>query len=218
MIEELRKKIPGEEFDYPALLDGLKEYRRPRDKITDLLRQGAILRVKKGIYVFGERYARRPFSREVLANMIYGPSYLSFEYALHFYGLIPERVETMTSAAMGRSRRFSTPIGLFAYRQIPAKAYPVGIDQVELDEGRHFLMALPEKALADQVYGERGWEFRTATEVREYLLANLRIDREGLQKLNIQSLDRVAGHYESRKVNVLRDLVRRLAGGGERNG
>ena len=65
MVEELRKRIAGEEFDYQTLLDVLKEYERPRDKITALLRQGAIIRVKKGIYVFGERYARRPFSREV---------------------------------------------------------------------------------------------------------------------------------------------------------
>ena len=66
MVEELRNKITSEEFDYHALLDSLREYDRPRDKITDLLRQGAIIRIKKGIYVFGERYRRLPFSREVL--------------------------------------------------------------------------------------------------------------------------------------------------------
>ncbi|MBM4332440.1 MAG: nucleotidyl transferase AbiEii/AbiGii toxin family protein [Deltaproteobacteria bacterium] len=70
MIEELRKGIAGEEFDYQALLDGLREYERPRDKITSLLRQGAIILVKKGIYVFGERYARRPYSREFLLRPI----------------------------------------------------------------------------------------------------------------------------------------------------
>ena len=44
MVEELRAKIAGEEFDYPALLDGLREYDRPRDnKITSLLRQGAVV-------------------------------------------------------------------------------------------------------------------------------------------------------------------------------
>ena len=77
MIERLRKQIPAEEFDYQTLLDGLKEYSRPRDKITDMLRKKMLIRVKKGIYVFGETYALGPFSREVLANMIYGPSYVS---------------------------------------------------------------------------------------------------------------------------------------------
>ena len=44
MVEELRRRISGEEFDYQALLDGLREYDRPRDKITNLLRQGGIIR------------------------------------------------------------------------------------------------------------------------------------------------------------------------------
>jgi hypothetical protein len=66
MFDDLRSKITTEELDYQALMDGLRGYDRPRDKITDLLRQGAIIHIKKGIYVFGERYRRLPFSREVL--------------------------------------------------------------------------------------------------------------------------------------------------------
>jgi hypothetical protein len=210
MIEELRKKIQGEEFDYQALLDGLKEYSHPRDKITNLLRQKVIIRIKKGIYIFGERYARRLFSREVLANMIYGPSYISLDYALHFHGLIPERIETVTSVTLGRSRRFSTPVGLFTYRQIPMKAYQIGIDQVELDKDRHFLMAIPEKALADKIQSERGLKLRSQVGLREYLLTNLRIDPEGLEKMNVRALARIAVGYDSQKVNLLSDFVKRL--------
>jgi hypothetical protein len=55
-------------FDYQSLLDSLKDYARPRDKITGLLRCGDIIRVKKGLYVFGGKYRRQPFSRELLAN------------------------------------------------------------------------------------------------------------------------------------------------------
>jgi predicted transcriptional regulator of viral defense system len=156
MLEELRAKIAGEEFDYQALLDGLREYDRPRDKITSLLRQGAIVRVKKGIYVFGARYKRRPFSTEVLANMICGPSYISLDYALHYYGLIPERVEAITSVTVSRGRRFSTPVGLFIYHSVPMGAYPIGIDQVELKGGCSFLIATPEKGLADKIQAECG--------------------------------------------------------------
>jgi hypothetical protein len=93
MIDDLRRRVDGEEFDYQTLLDSLKKYECPRDKITSLLRQGAIIRVKKGVYVFGPKYTRRPFSREILANMIYGPSCISLDFALHYHGLIPERVK-----------------------------------------------------------------------------------------------------------------------------
>ena len=217
MMEELRRKIAGEEFDYQALLDGLREYDRPRDKITALLRQGDIVRVKKGIYIFGERYKRHPFSKEVLANMICGPSYVSLDYALHYYGLIPERVEAVTSVTCSRGRRFSTPVGLFMYRGVPMRAYPIGIDQVELEGGRSFLIAIPEKALTDKIRADRGTAIRTQTEMRTYLLDSLRIDPEGLGRLNAETISLIADHYRSRKIRLLSGLIRRFGGKRERH-
>lgn len=49
IISTLRKAIPWEEFDYQALLQVLKDYAHPRDKITDLLAKGVLVRVKKGL-------------------------------------------------------------------------------------------------------------------------------------------------------------------------
>lgn len=217
MMDELRRRIEGEEFDYQALLDSLKGYERPRDKITSLLRQGAIIRVKKGIYVFGPNLARRPFSREVLANMIYGPSCISLDYALHYHGLIPERVEAVTSVTSGRARRFSTPVGLFIYRQIPPAAYPVGIDQVTLEGGRAFLMAVPEKALADKVHDDRGTGIRSQGDMRRYLLQNLRIDAGSLATLRTETLTILAERYRSRKLRLLGAVVTRLREEGARH-
>jgi hypothetical protein len=212
MVEELRRRISGEEFDYQALLDGLREYARPRDKITSLLEQGALIRIKKGIYVFGERYRRRPFSREILANMIYGPSYVSLETALNYYGLIPERVEAMTSVTDGRGRRFFTPVGLFIYHGIPMKAYRIGIDQVEFESGRSFLIATPEKALADKIQADRGTAIRSQTDMRVYLLDSLRIDPEALARLNSGTIALMAEQYRSRKLLLLSALIRRMGG------
>ena len=212
MFEDLRNMITSEEFDYQALLNCLREYDRPRDKITDLLRQGAIIRIKKGIYVFGERYRRRPFSREILANMIYGPSYISLDYALHYYGMIPERVEAVTSVTCSRGRRFFTPVGLFMYRGISMNAYQIGIDQVVLDRGRTFLIAVPEKALSDKIHDDRGTRVRTQTDMRAYLLDNLRIDPERLEKLNTDMLSLIADRYRSRKIRLLSDLLHKLGG------
>ena len=98
--DDLRSRIAGEEFDYLALLNALKDYARPRDRITLLLRQGEIVRVKKGIYVFGEGSRLRPFSPEVLANRLFGPSYVSLESALWRHGLIPERPEAVTAGTV----------------------------------------------------------------------------------------------------------------------
>ncbi len=210
MIDELRRRIEGEEFDYLTLLDSLKRYERPRDKITSLLRQNAIVRVKKGIYVFGPKHARRPFSREILANMIYGPSCISLDFALHYHGLIPERVEAVTSVTTGRGRRFVTPVGLFIYRQIRPGAFPIGIDQVPLEGGRSFLMAVPEKALADKIQDDRGNAIRSQDDMRGHLMHSLRIDAESLEKLNTEVLSILAERYGSRKLRLLNKVIAHL--------
>ena len=208
----LRKNIPVEEFDYQTLSDALKGYACPRDKISDLLKKGIIIRVKKGLYVFGEEYRKRPFSKEILANLIYGPSYISLDYALQHYGLIPERVEAVTSVTTGRSRSFTTPVGLFTYRRIPLNAFRTGMDRLEIDGGRAFLIAIAEKALADKLYVERGLGIRTQKMLATYLEDNLRIDRLSLIELNDENLEAIARRYRSKKIALLSDLIRRMRG------
>jgi hypothetical protein len=84
-IGKIRAKIFGEVFDYQVLMDALTGYRKPRDKITRLLAAGAIVRIKKGLYCFGKLFHKAPISRQYLANLIYGPSYISVEYGC-FHG------------------------------------------------------------------------------------------------------------------------------------
>lgn len=198
--------ISFEEFDYQMLLDALQEYRQPRMKINRLLADGIIIRIKKGLYIFGDSTRRRPFSREILANLCYGPSYISLQYALHYHGLTPERVETVTSVTTGRSRAFSTPVGQFSYRTIPLEAFPAGMGQYDLADGRHFLMATPEKALADTIVAGRGAGIVNVKEMREYL-AGLRVDLTALKDLDRKLLAAIAQRYRSRRVRFLCDLV-----------
>ena len=210
MIETIRKEIPQEEFDYQTLLECLKGYARPRDKISDLLKKGSIIRVKKGLYIFGDEHRRGPYSSQILANLIYGPSYISLDYAMQHYSLIPERVDAVTSVTTGRSRKFFTPVGLFIYRSIPLEAFSSGMDRVEIGDGRAFLMATPEKALADKLYAGRGTRIQTQRELSNYLEKNLRIDPAALWELNPNDLDAIATCYRSRKIRLLGDLVRRM--------
>ena len=215
MNENLHNGIPYEEFDYQTLLEAFHGYAQPRMKISSMLAKGTIVRVKKGLYIFGESQRRRPFCRELLANLIFGPSYVSLEYALHYHGLTPERVETVTSVTCGRSRAFDTPVGTFAYRMIPLEAFRTGMDRVELDGGRSFLIAIPEKALADRIVADRGAGITTQKELHEYLLANLRIDPAVLRELDPARLAEISRHYRSRRVKLLAALVSRLRKNGK---
>lgn len=209
----LQKSIPYEEFDYQTLLDAIQGYAKPRMKISGMLAKGDIVRVKKGLYILGESLRRRPFCRELLANLIYGPSYVSLEYALNYHGLTPERVETVTSVTCGRSRTFESPVGTFSYRMITMEAFRTGMDRVELDDGRSFLIAIPEKALADRIVSDRGAGISTQKELHNYLLADLRIDPANLCGLDSTRLTEIASHYRSRRVRLLADLITRLSKG-----
>lgn len=206
----LRNRIPHEEFDYQTLLDALADYGRPRDKITSLLRKGVIVRVKKGLYVFGEDYRRKSVSREILANLIYGPSYISLEFALQFHGLIPERVEEVTSITPGRSRRFDTPLGVFSYRHVSMPVFRQGMDRVALPDDRAFLIATPEKALADKLLAERGGALSTQSDVQIHLLEDLRISPESLVPLRADLIEPMADAAGSRRLRLLAAVIRRM--------
>jgi len=208
----LRKNIAQNEFDYQTLMDALKEYSRPRTKVSALLRKGTIIRVKKGLYVLGEDERSQPICRELLANLIYGPSYISFEFALFHYGLIPERAEMITSVCLGRSRTFETPVGNFSYRMTSLESFRAGMDRIELSDGRAFLMATPEKALADTLISDRGAAISTHKELLDYLLNHLRIDSEYLRKLDLERLLDISVRCRSRRVRLLAAVVSSLRG------
>jgi len=210
MAIDIRERIQTEIFDYQTLTDALKELSFPRDKITDLIKKGIIIRIKKGLYIFSDRYRRHPFSRELLANLIYGPSYVSLEYALSYYGYIPEKAEALTSVTIGRSRKFLTPVGLFIYRQIPICAYQIGMTRIEGDNDQAYMIASPEKALADKIISERGIHLSSQKEIHQFLIEDLRIDISIIQSLSFERIEEYAELYSSRKLRYLSLLVRRL--------
>ena len=208
-IALIRQKVEGEVFDYQVLLDALAGYRKPRDKITRLLASAAIVRVKKGLYCFGEPFRKEPLSREYLANLIYGPSYVSLEYALSHHGLIPERVETVTSVTTRRSRDFDTPFGAFSYRMLNGPRYAVGAI-LETAGKTPFLIASPEKALADKVWTDKRFSGLCLSDYDAYLSDDLRIDREALSRFDYSRLKVIATAYDSAKINNLVQYLKRL--------
>jgi len=209
VIQLLRNACEGELFDYGFLMDQLRGYQRPRDKVTRMLAVGEIVRVKKGLYVFGEDYRRRPIQRAQLANLIYGPSYVSGLYALAQYDLIPERVEVVTSMTARRNKRFDTPFGHFEYRYLNLQRYSVGVDWKELEKGVHCFFASPEKALADTVATQR--DLQGVDEMREHIVENLRIDEEALANLDGMRMAKIAADYGSPVVRLLAETVVRLS-------
>ncbi len=211
-INDLRRAVQAEVFDYQQLIDSLRRYASPRDKITRMLRSGEIIRVKKGLYVFGEDYRRGPWSKEVLANLIYGPSYISLDYALSFYRLIPERVEIVTSVTTAKTRQFDTFLGRFTYRTLALRKYNTGVDQQTLEPGRHFLIASPAKALVDKVWADTRFTPRKGADFDTYLKEDLRVDPDQLAGIDRHLLDLISEGYGARKIRLLGDYLRTQIG------
>jgi len=209
MKVDLRGQIEGEEFDYQTLMGLLAGYGNPSMKIASLIRSGDVVRVKKGLYVFGEAYRRRPYSRELLANLIYGPSMVSSDYMLSRYGLIPEAVYALTSATFKRAKTFKTPLGEFVYSQVPRKYYSVGIRRMEF-KGGAFLAASPERALADKIREDAGNIFNSQKEAAEYLFKDLRLDEGAFAALDLRLLNECAGLARSRKIRLCAAVLEKL--------
>ena len=205
----IRNKVVQEVFDYQVLLDVLCDYRKPRDRIKRLVADGEIVRVKKGLYVFAAAFRRQPIVLEQLANLIYGPSYVSLDSALSFHGLIPERVESVMSVTTGRSRAFDTPFGPFIYRNLSLARYAVGTlleDRVSVP----FLIAAPEKALVDKVWMDKRFAGTRIGDFGPYLREDLRVDDEVLRRLDLERLNAIGRAYDSPKIYHLLRFLRTI--------
>ena len=157
----------------------LSEYR-----IAALEKAGDLVRLKRGLFVVSAQASRQAISRELAANHILGPSYVSLESALSFYGLIPERVYAVRSATLKRAKTFSTPLGVFDYVTVPEKYFPIGIRQEIVENKYAFLIAEPTKAVCDMIVATPNLRLQSARAMQEYLTENLRLDFDTAKSLD----------------------------------
>lgn len=109
-------------------------------------KRGLFVRLKQGLYAL----RRHLPSEEAMANYLYRPSYLSFEYALARHNIMSEMVYTITSATTKPTRTFTAREKTFSYFKIKRAAY-TGYLPVKIGD-RTVLLAEPEKALVDYLY------------------------------------------------------------------
>ena len=186
-----------------VILNRLKSYANPYGKIGRLVKEGKLIPLTRGLYEDSTNV-----SGIYLANAIYGPSYISFNYALAYYGLIPEAVYDFTSATTEKKKKktFNNRFGTFSYRDVPIDAYPYGINIIE--EGEYsFMMASKEKALCDKLYdlppvkGQR--------ELEALLFNDMRIDEAEFDKLNREDIYFIAPKYHVNNLKHLTNFLKR---------
>lgn len=186
------------------LTDELKKYRNPIAKIRRLVRDGELIPIIKGLYE-----TDRSIPGYYLAQVLCGPSYLSFEFALAYHSLIPEAVYSFTSATFEKkkAKRYNTAFGMFTYRDVPCEAYPVGV-QWHVENGYGFQIASPEKALCDELYIIS--PLKNRRELKQLLFEELRIDPAVFSGLNKDNLLQIASCYHTQNHRLLQAYVRRI--------
>jgi len=205
----LLEKAPSVELEYGFVMECLSKYSNPRVKIHHLLKIGALIRVKKGIYIFGSHFRRHPYSVEVLANLIYGPSYVSLEWACQHYRLIPEKVTIITSVTTKRSGQFTTDIGTFTYDHQSVGAFSSGMTLVRFSDVQQALMATKEKALVDLLTVRRG-SFASLKQLKETLFEDLRVEEEDLLAFDKAHLAEIHSAHPHSASNYLIQLITKM--------
>jgi hypothetical protein len=172
-----------------AVLYGITDdYKFQRNKIAAMEKRGDIVRLKKGLYVVSSKISRKSLSRELIANHLYGPSYVSFETALAFYGLIPEKVFAVRSATFKRAKRFEAAVGRFEYTTVPQDYYSIGINQQIVDNEYAYLLATPGKALCDLILATPNLRLQSVKAMQIFLEEDLRIDFSVLQSIDMETI------------------------------
>jgi len=209
-LNEIIQEYAGQPMTKHIILDILREYKRPYDKINEMVKRGELVLVKRGVYIPGPTLKISKPEPFLLANHIYGPSYVSLESALSYWGFIPERVYEISSATMLNGKIFKTPIGRFSYFHLPLPYYSFGIRQVELTRNQRIMMASPEKALCDAIINTSGLMLRSSKQVKEWLFDDMRISKENILNLDYKEISRWV--KEAPKQRSIEMLVKTLAG------
>ena len=207
-LEKKLSSLGGVPLTHGALVSMLTEYRSPNDKIVRLIDEGWLVPIKKGLYAVSPERTTIPISTPLVANLLYGPSCVSMDYALYHYGIIPERVVEVTSMTTRRGKVYDLPIGRFSYTHSPLDFYPVGIDRVENTDKTGFLMASPEKALCDKLVFTRNLNIVSPRALQDLLMDDLRLDEENITRFDLKVIEAcIMPGMKERMLRALLELV-----------
>lgn len=178
-----------------------RNYSNIYNKIAYEEKNNNLIKLKRGLYETNKN--ADPLT---IANVLLSPSYISFETALSYYGMIPERVYAIKSATFKKNRKkeYKNNFGLFLYQDVNLNAYPYDINQIEID-GVKVMMASKEKALLDllSVISPRN----NKKELTDLLFDDLRIDEVLFDELDKDKIIKLCELYSSKTLKILKKYL-----------
>jgi len=192
-------------YDFTSLKIKYNNYSNLYQKVRLEKNKENLFRIKKGLYT-DDILVDAP----VVANIAYGSSYISFEYALSYYGLIPEHVSMFTSAVYNKKNNkiIRTSQVSFEYRSIPEKAFQYGQTYLKNEDGVRYKIASKEKALLDMLYTRKG--IRSINELKITMFDDLRIDEEIFYSLDFDFINELIPLYHSNTLLTLKKYIKEV--------
>ncbi len=192
--DDLAKKFRSLPYFSEAMLFA-KNSKLPslRNQLSKWVKSGKLWRLKKGLYTLPPDERKTGLSSKLASNIILSPSYLSLEYMLSQYELIPERINEVTAITTHKTSKFSNPLGIFNYRHIKEDAFTGFINSND-EFGYPVITATPEKSLLDKIYLDAKAEVTA-----DYLENDLRL--QNTEILNKRLLKEYSKAFKSKKMN-----------------
>lgn len=175
-------------------------YKVVNSRLSYLNKKNQITKLRNGLYILT---AKKEFViPENIAFRLYEPSYISLEWALQAYGLIPEIVYNVTSVTAKTTRKFTNSFGLFIYKNIRADLF-WGYKKEEKN-GQSYLIAEPEKALLDYIYLNRS-RIGDDEAIRE-----LRLNQDILKSLDWNKINEYLRIFANKKLTGIINKIKCL--------
>jgi predicted transcriptional regulator of viral defense system len=154
-------------------------------QLTRWVDKGYLIKLKNGVYLFADR--KEQTLKEYIAFSIYQSSYISLEWALSLYGMIPEVVYSVTSVTSRTSRKYENAMGVFTYRHLKNNLF-FGYTKINKN-GQVYLLAEREKALLDYIY-LNSHKIKNIDDVEE-----LRLNSNALKKISKTKIKKYSKFY-----------------------
>lgn len=185
------------------LLADYKNYQNPYSKIIREEKKGNLIKLKRGLYEDDPNCD--PFS---VASYLYSPSYISFETALSYHGMIPEEVRIIKSATFHKNKKkeYINQFGRFIYEDVPIDVFPYGNEVVK--NGNYTItIASKEKSITDLLY--KISPVNSIRGIRILLFEDLRINESIFDNLDFYLLDKLCVLYKNSNHKMLRKMLRK---------
>ncbi len=203
--ERVFELLPWSQFtsqDLATLFPGSED--RRYGLVKRALASGEIVHIRRGLYCLAPKYQKKSTNLYALAQLIYGPSYVSLESSLSWHGWIPEAVHAVTSVSFKKTKEFTTSLAVFSYDRVPQHVFYAEVERLTDASGNAFLMATPMKALADYVYvRKKDW-----TGIKP-AISSLRVEPEELEQVTASTLDALSSNYSNSRVKRFLEGLRK---------